>query len=62
MRIFLKVIRWIIIIIATMSILGFVLGALLSSSNQPADAWVALFWAVVGGIALYFELRKPEKD
>ena len=59
MRIFAKVMRWLIAIFAVTSVLGYVMSS--SASRNPSDGWVALVWAIVGSVAVYFELKSSKK-
>ncbi len=65
MNILLKIIRWIIVIFAVMSILGFLMGRTLGrpwNNGTQTDFYVALGWGVIGGIALYFEIKSTKKN
>lgn len=61
MKTFLKVLRWAIVIFATLALLGYLLDLTLTGEVQPADSYAALFWLVAGSIALYYELKKPSE-
>lgn len=62
MKIIAKIFRWTIIVLATLSVIGYLLGVAVGSDQNPGQEWVALGWMVVGAIALYFELKSENQQ
>lgn len=55
-----KVIRWIVIIVSAIGVIGSVLG--LTTGDTGSKIWVLAFWFVIGAVALYFELKSNKQE
>lgn len=54
-----KVIRWIVIIVSAIGVIGSVLG--LTAGDAGSKVWVLAFWFMIGAVALYFELKSNKQ-
>lgn len=61
MRIVNKISRWIVIIVAMLSVMGYAMSVAVGSTIASGQGWVALGWFVAGAIALYFELKSSKE-
>lgn len=65
MKLLAKIFRWAVVIFAALSTMGSLMTWTIGAgfgvlANPQSEVGVFIFWLVVGGIALYFELRSEK--